>query len=58
MTVESVHCAICGSWVALDQDHVEIEAEHVHIEDRNDRDEFVLHLGCWQRLSEGWMQPA
>lgn len=58
MTIESVHCAICGQYVALNENHVEIEGERTRTESPNEQDSFVLHDGCWDRLFDGWMEPA
>lgn len=54
----TLHCAICGTRFEPDQDHVRIEAEHKRMDDRNDLDEYVMHPECWQRLTDGWMEPA
>jgi len=56
--MESVYCAVCREQVALDSDHVEIDAEIKRINDRNDRDDYALHTDCWLELSEEWMKPA
>lgn len=58
MTLETVYCAICGNPCGLDSDHVEVDAEHVKMTDRNSVKEFVFHPECWQRLSKGWIEPA
>jgi hypothetical protein len=58
MTVETLYCAVCGQRTAPDTDHVELDAEAVRMNDRNGRDEYVLHVECWQRLSEGWAEPV
>lgn len=58
MTLETVYCAICREQIALDSDHVEIAAEHVHTGDRNTQDDFMFHIDCWMSISDGWMAPA
>lgn len=55
---ETLYCAICGERTAPDVDHVRITAEHVLMDDRNREEMFVFHPECWQRLSEGWADPA
>lgn len=54
----TLYCAICGGRMEPDTDHVEIDAERVRMRDRNDVDEYVMHLDCWDRLTKGWMDPA
>jgi len=56
--MNTLYCAICGGRFEPDDDHVEIEAEHVRMNDRNEQDMFVFHPMCWERLSKGWMDPA
>jgi hypothetical protein len=53
----TLSCAICGRRFKPDDDHVWIDAEHVRIDDRNERDAFADYPECWQRLSEGWVMP-
>jgi hypothetical protein len=50
-------CAVCGHDVAPDTDHVRLEAEHVHVEDRNDVDEFYLHPRCARAVTGSWYDP-
>lgn len=54
----SVYCAVCGRSVPLDQDHVEIDAETVWVDDRNDERQYVLHLDCAMRTIDAWTEPA
>lgn len=54
----TVHCAICGDHVPMDQDNVRVEAEHIHTVDRNEQDDYVLHTTCWNQLTDGWVNPA
>ena len=54
----TLYCAICGNRFEPDTDHVRIEGEHRLMNDKNQLDEFVMHRDCWNRLTEGWMQPA
>jgi len=56
--MESLLCAVCGRSVALDTDHVEIEAETYWMDDRNDQREYVLHLECAMRTIDCWTDPA
>ena len=58
MTVETLYCAVCGERTAPDVDHIEIEAEHVLVKDRNRQDSWVLHPECYEELVEEWMRPA
>lgn len=53
-----VNCAICGGYVERDTDHVRVEAEHRRTSDRDSVEEYAFHTSCWNRLSEGWMEPA
>jgi hypothetical protein len=55
---ESYTCAVCGRPVAPDSDHVEIEAEVVWMDDRNDRDEYIMHLDCALTTIDCWRDPA
>lgn len=52
------YCGICGDHVAPDMDHTRVDAETLRTADRNDKDDYVLHVGCWRRLTEGWEDPA
>lgn len=54
----TVYCAICGQRFETDDDHVEITAQTVWIDDRDEQDEFVFHVECWDRLSDGWARPT
>ena len=54
----TLYCAVCGGRFEPDTDHVQVDAEIVRMDDRNDRDDYVLHPECWRRLTEGWMDPA
>ncbi|MGN8216303.1 hypothetical protein [Halococcus salifodinae] len=53
-----MHCAICGARFEGDIDHVRVEAEHIRTSDPNGVREYAFHAECWDRLSEGWMDPA
>lgn len=54
----TLYCAICGQRFEPDDDHVWISAEWKYMQDRNELDEFAFHQMCWDRLSEGWMEPV
>lgn len=56
--MESVYCAVCHERVGLDDDHVEIDAELVKMDDRNEMDSYAMHTDCWRSISGGWMGPA
>lgn len=54
----TLYCAICEGRFEPDTDHVKIDAEHVRMADRNEGEQFVFHVGCWDRMSRGWVDPA
>jgi len=54
----TLYCAICGGRFQPDTDHVEIDAERVMMEYPNEKEMFVMHTDCWDRLTGGWMEPA
>ncbi|WP_247005086.1 hypothetical protein [Halosolutus gelatinilyticus] len=54
----TLYCAICERRFEPDTDHVEIDAEHVRMDDRNEIDDYVMHTRCWLNLTEGWVDPA
>ena len=54
---ESYTCAVCGQRVAPDTDHVEIEAETVWMDDRNDLRAYMLHLDCALGTIDAWRDP-
>ena len=54
----TIHCAICGARFEGDIDHIRVEATHRRTSDRDSVEEYAFHVGCWDRLSEGWMEPA
>lgn len=54
----TVHCARCGNHVAMDQDNVRVEAEHIHTAARNEQDDYVLHPDCYRELTSDWVPPA
>jgi hypothetical protein len=56
--METVYCAICRQDVPLDKDHVKIDAEFERMDDRNGRDDYTVHVGCWRSISDGWMKPV
>jgi hypothetical protein len=51
-------CAVCGTNVYLDGDHVEVDIEKVRIEDRNDENRYLLHVDCAFATFDGWRCPA
>lgn len=51
-------CAICGDPVAMDTDHVKIDAETRRMQDRNDLDEYYLHIECAMNSLDTWRDPA
>ena len=58
MTVETRYCAVCGERTAPDVDHVELDADHVRMQDPNRHDAWVLHPECYRELTEGWHEPV
>ena len=56
--MSTLYCAVCGRRFEPDDDHVRLDAEHVRMDDRNDRDDYVFHVRCWQNMTEGWVDPA
>jgi hypothetical protein len=58
MTIETLICAKCGGRTAPDSDHIEIEAEHVLMKDRNRQDSWVLHQDCYHELTADWQKPV
>ncbi len=35
------------------EDHERLDTERVHTDDRNRKELFVFHIGCWDQLSKG-----
>jgi hypothetical protein len=54
----TLYCAICGEAFEPDTDHYWVDAELRRIDDRNGQEEYALHTACWERLTDGWMEPA
>lgn len=54
----TLYCAICRGRFEPDDDHVTVESELRRIDDRNEITGYVLHPGCWARLTEGWGEPT
>lgn len=50
------YCGICREYVAMDQRHVEVDAETLG-EDVPEEEFYVFHLDCWDSLSAGWGRP-
>lgn len=55
---ESYTCGVCGNSVYPDDDHVEVDVETVRMCDRNDEDDYMLHVGCAMRTFGAWSDPA
>jgi len=55
---ETVYCAHCRERFTPDQDHVQIDAEIKKIDDKNDRDFYILHLDCFREITDDWIEPA
>jgi hypothetical protein len=51
-------CGLCDHTVYLDDDHVEVDAETVWFDDRNETDTFLLHVRCADLIFSGWSDPA
>lgn len=51
-------CAVCGQHVYLDDDHVKVAVQHRRIDDRDDRDDYLLHVECARTTFDGWRVPA
>lgn len=51
-------CAVCGRGVEPDTDHVQIDAETIWMDDRNDQRSYILHLGCAMRTIDAWEEPT
>jgi hypothetical protein len=58
MHIESVTCAVCDEPVGLDDDRVEIEAEHLPRREFANIDEFAAHPDCWDEMTATWSEPA
>lgn len=57
MTID-LHCAVCGRRFEPDDEHRWINAEKKpQTEEFAAVDEYAMHLGCWQRVTEGWRNP-
>jgi len=54
----SYTCGVCGRAVYPDDDHVEVSAETVRMRDRNETDDYWLHVGCAMATVDGWRDPA
>lgn len=50
-------CAVCERGVDPSTDHVVLEAEWKHINDRDELDEYYLHDRCAMRVIGGWREP-
>lgn len=50
-------CAHCGESVAPDVDHVRVNAAWIHLEDRDDREDYYLHQECAFEVFDDWDQP-
>lgn len=54
----TLYCAECEKRFEPDDDHVDVDAEIVRIDDRNGRDHYVFCPDCWRDLSSDWIDPA
>lgn len=54
----TLYCAECTDRFEPDDNHTRLEAEHVRMDDRNGRDDYVLCPDCWADVTEGWIDPA
>jgi hypothetical protein len=52
-----VLCAHCGRSVAPDTDHVRVELEKKRMQDRNETEEYYLHVDCSWEVTEDWTEP-
>jgi hypothetical protein len=57
MTVESLTCAVCGYAVPLDGDHTTVRVDKKRTNDRDGRDDYVVHDSCARSVFEGWSRP-
>lgn len=57
MTVESLPCAVCGFSVPLDEDHTTVQVDKKRTNDRDGRDDYVVHDSCARSTFEGWTSP-
>jgi DNA-directed RNA polymerase subunit RPC12/RpoP len=58
MTIETAICGRCGDRVPLDVNHGEVMLELVWLDDRNQRDDYVLCLDCASKIREEWDTPV
>ena len=58
MTIETVTCARCGARVPLDVDHGEVRLDTIHMDARDDRDDYILCRECTVELREDWTKPV
>jgi len=58
MTIETVTCARCGGQVPLDVDHGEAELKTIHMDDRDERDDYSLCMDCTRRIKSEWNAPV
>ncbi len=54
---ESLTCAVCGFSVPLDEDHTVVKVHKKRTDDRDDRDDYVVHDRCARSFFEGWSRP-
>jgi hypothetical protein len=54
----TLYCALCEQRFEPDDDHVALDAETKLMNDRNGREDYVLHPSCWDELTEDWVDPV
>lgn len=50
--MNTLDCAMCGESLAMDDNQVWIEAEHVQTEYANESEEFIFCPDCWEQASK------
>ena len=58
MSIETVTCARCGDRVPLDTDHGELVVETRRMDDRDDRDDYMLCMDCVIEIGDTWEEPV
>lgn len=51
------YCAVCGTHLSVETDHISLAAQQISPTGRGAQDDYYLHVECWDRLSEGWLEP-
>ncbi|MFC3476100.1 hypothetical protein [Halobacterium litoreum] len=55
---EQPTCAVCGSKVPPDEDHVHVVANAKRMRDRDGREDYYAHPSCWREETAEWRDPA